>query len=193
VVFRRPPTDSNAGLPAVPRSLTSALSALSALAAAPGKHAHKFVLHKDTTKLPASLSHPSTVGVHHVASSGGVITRTFIGLIVVVALIYGVYWLLKKYNGSKGGRSDGRMDIVATTALGPNRALHLVRVGDELVLVGSAENSVTPVRIYNTEESADLRAQLEGDKEPAPLRPASGFGKGFSGFVTELRARTIRP
>jgi flagellar protein FliO/FliZ len=152
--------------------------------------AHKFVLHQDTTKLPASLSHPSSVGATHVASSSGVMTRTFVGLIVVVALIYGVYWLMKKYNGSKGGRSDGRMNILATTALAPNRALHLVQVGDELVLVGSAEHSVTPVRVYSPDESAALRANLEG--EPAPLRPASGFGGGFSGFLTELRARTVR-
>jgi flagellar protein FliO/FliZ len=190
-VFGRLPTDSGAGLRAFPRTPTAALTLL---AAAPGKaaakHAHKFVLHKDTTKLPASLSNPKTAAAHHVSASSGVITRTFIGLIVVVALIYGIYWLLKKYNGSKGGRSDGRMDIVATTALAPNRALHLVRVGDELVLVGSAENSITPVRVYSAEESAALSARLEG--EPAPLRPASGFGGGFAGFMTELRARTVR-
>ena len=29
--------------------------------------------------------------------------RTGIGLVVVVALIYGVYWLLKRYAGSKNG------------------------------------------------------------------------------------------
>ena len=31
--------------------------------------------------------------------------------------------------------------VVATTALAPNRALHLVRVGDELILVGTAEQT----------------------------------------------------
>jgi flagellar protein FliO/FliZ len=194
VLSGRPPTDSRSGLPSFPRTSTAALT----LAAAPGKHAaagaakhvHKFVLHKDTTKLPASLSHPASVGASHVAASSGVLTRTFIGLIVVVALIYGVYWLLKKYNGAKNGKSDGRMDIVATTALAPNRALHLIRVGEELVLVGSAESSITPIRVYSAEESAALRADFEG--EPAPLRPVSGFGGGFTGFVTELRARTVR-
>jgi flagellar biosynthetic protein FliO len=148
------------------------------------------VIHRDTTPLPASISHPSSVGAQHVAASSDAFLRTGIGLVVVVALIYGVYWLLKRYSGSKSGRSDGRMAIVATTALAPNRALHLVSVGDELVLVGSAEQGVTPVRVYTEEEAEILRARLDG--EPPPLRPANGFGGGFSGFVTELRAKTVR-
>jgi flagellar protein FliO/FliZ len=165
------------------------------LLAAPKAHAaaktHAVVIHRDTTPLPAAVSHPASVGTHHVAASSGVFLRTGIGLVVVVALIYGIYWLLKRYAGSKGGgRSDGRMQVIATTALAPNRALHLVSVGDELVLVGSAEHAVTPIRIYSDDEAGEIRARLEGG--PAPLRPASGFGGGFSGFVTELRARTVR-
>ena len=109
---------------------------------------------------------------------------------VVVALIYGVYWLLKRYSGSKNGRSDGRMQVIATTALGPNRSLHLVTVGDGLVLVGASEQSVTPVRVYTDDEALLLRARLEG--EPPPLRPSNGFGGGFGGFMTELRSKTVR-
>ena len=85
----------------------------STLASAPGKHAaagaakhaHKFVLHRDTTPLPAAISHPSSVGAKHVASSSGTFVRTGIGLLIVVSLIYGVYWLLKRYNGSKNGQA----------------------------------------------------------------------------------------
>jgi flagellar biosynthetic protein FliO len=148
------------------------------------------VIKRDTTPLPAAVSHPSSVGAGHVASSSGVFARTGIGLVVVVALIYGIYWLLKRYAGSKNARSDGKMQVLATTALAPNRALHLVSVGDQLVLVGTAEQSVTPVRVYDEEESEILRASLDG--EPPPLRPSNGFGGGFGGFVTELRSRTVR-
>lgn len=160
--------------------------------AAPHTHAKTkaVVIHRDTTPLPASLSHPSSVGAHHVASSSGVFLRTGIGLVVVVALIYGVYWLLKKYAGSKTGRSDGQMVVLATTALAPNKSLHLVSVGDELVLVGAADHGVTPIRVYDMDEAEVLRARLGG--EPAPLRPSNGFGGGWSGFLTELRARTVR-
>ncbi len=163
------------------------------LLAAPNAHEKtQTVLHQDTTPLPASLSHPATVGAQHVASSSGVLMRTGIGLVVVVVLIYGIYWLLKKYAGSKSGvgRGDGRMVVIATTALAPNRSLHLVSVGDELVLVGAAEQGVTPIRVYSEDEAELLRARLDG--EPAPLRPSSGYGAGWTGFVTELRSRTVR-
>jgi len=182
VVLGPPPTTGSGAKPLPTRVLL----------AAPTKDdsTHVVVIHRDTTALPASISHPGSVGSHHVAASSGVFMRTGIGLVVVVALIYGVYWLLKKYAGSKTGRSDGRMVVLATTSLAPNRALHLVSVGDELVLVGSAEQSVMPIRVYDEDEAEVLRARLDG--EPPPLRPANGFGGGFSGFVTELRARTVR-
>jgi flagellar protein FliO/FliZ len=174
-------------MPLLPRALTSAFTLL----VAPGVR-ETVTIPRDNTKLPAAISNPSSVGAHHVASSSGAFMRTGIGLVVVVALIYGVYWLLKKYAASKSGtgRSDGRMVVIATTALAPNRALHLVSVGDELVLVGTAEQGVTPVRVYGEEEAEILRARLEG--EPPPLRPSSGYGGGFGGFVTELRAKTVR-
>ena len=46
--------------------------------------------------------------------------------------------------------------MVATTQLAANRSLHLLRVGDELILVGAAEHGVTPLRVYNAGEAAAL-------------------------------------
>ena len=181
----RPPTSSGSGLPPHPHALKVVVHK-----SASGAKTTSFTLHRDTTPLPAAVSHPSSVGAKHVASSTGTFLRTGIGLLLVIALIYGVYWLLKRYNGSKTGRSDGQMIVIATTALAPNRSLHLVSVGDELVLVGTSEQGVTPVRVYSEDEAAELRARLAG--EPPPLRPASGFGGGFNGFVTEMRAKTVR-
>jgi flagellar protein FliO/FliZ len=113
----------------------------------------------------------------------------------VIAVIYGVYWLLKTYSKSKksGTEGDGKMDIVATTVLGPNRSMHLVRVGDELVLVGAAEQGVTPIRIYSAEEASQLGPQFE---EPTDLRAVGGdAGKGgptIARLIDDLRRRTAR-
>lgn len=77
---------------------------------------------------------------------GGSVARAVFGLVVVLAAIYGVHWLLKKWGQSRlqgvAGRS-GVIDVVATTPLAQGRALHLVRVGGELVLVGATEQSIT--------------------------------------------------
>src|SRR5437867_1918554 len=73
-------------------------------------------------------------------ASGGSLVKTFLALGVVVAVIYGLYWILKQVKKSREERSHGTgLHIEATVALGPNRSLHLVRAGRELVLVGVAE------------------------------------------------------
>lgn len=91
-------------------------------------------------------------------SSGGgsgALVRALFGLVVVLALIYGVHWLLKRWGQSRTQGVAGRtgiIDVVATTTLAQGRSLHLVRVGPELVLVGATENSIT--RIGEVDASA---------------------------------------
>ena len=153
--------------------------------------------HRDHTLLPAQLRSPSTPAAAHVTGAGSTLARTIVGLAIVLAVVFAIYWLLKTFAKGKsaGGKGDGRMEIVATTPLAANRALHLVRVGDGLILVGSSEGGVTRVRAYSSEESDLLQAQLDGDDDriwPVAAAPGSGFGSFKSGFVAELRRRTAR-
>jgi hypothetical protein len=73
--------------------------------------------------------------------------------------------------------------------------LHLVRVGSDLVLVGAAEKTVTPIRTYSEHEArragliADGEAPLLEAGEPVPARSA---GSSSTGLVDLLRARTVR-
>ena len=114
------------------------------------------------------------------SASGGLV-RTFIGLAVVVAVIYGVAWMLKTARRSKEERTSGMgMRSEAVVALGPNRSLHLVRTGRDLVLLGVAEHGVTPIRTY-TEDEAREQGLLAEDAPEAPSR-----------FLDELRRRTRR-
>jgi flagellar protein FliO/FliZ len=141
---------------------------------------------EDTTPLPESVT-GGDPGVTEAASSGsGAIARLVVGLAIVLAVVYGVYWLLKKVYGSRSGviRAEGSLDIVASLPLGQTRGLHLVKVGDELVLVGVGENGVTPVRAWSPDEARRLQATLQTD---APLRGGAG-----TGVVDELRRRTLR-
>src|SRR5207237_10725038 len=104
--------------------------------------------------VPASIRNARTQAP--VAASGGgtgAFVRMIVGLAVVLAVIYGIYWLLKTYGKSKKSvQSDGPIDVVATTQLAPDRSVHLVKLGDELLLLGSAENAITPLRVYRPEQ-----------------------------------------
>ena len=154
---------------------------------------------RDRTPLPKDLSSGGTSAVSHSSSSGAFIRMLF-GLAIVIGVVFALYWVLKKVgnrNSGSGIRDDGKMTIVASTQLAPTRSLHLVRVGDELVLVGSAEQGVTPIRVYTADEARRLGVDPDALLEaPAPAafrsngsRPGGSFGVNL---MEELRRRTVR-
>jgi flagellar protein FliO/FliZ len=121
-------------------------------------------------------------------SGGGSLVRTFVGLAIVLAVIYGVAWVLKQVKRSKEERGQGTsLETAAVVALGPNRSLHLVRAGRELVLVGVAEHGVTPIRTYTEEEALELG--LIGEDDDLDDDPPRA---GAVRWLDRLRDRTVR-
>ncbi|MBS1891170.1 MAG: FliO/MopB family protein [Actinobacteria bacterium] len=107
------------------------------------------------------------------AAGGGSIAKTIVGLAIVLAVIFGLRWVMKHYKAGKDKKAAGTgLASMATLPLGSNRSLHVVRAGREVLVVGSGEHGVTPVRSYSEEEARSL-GLLEVDEEPAPLRMES--------------------
>jgi flagellar protein FliO/FliZ len=138
------------------------------------------------------------------AAGGGSLARTFIGLAVVLAVIYGLYWVLRQIKSSREERASGSgLRTEAVVPLGPNRSLHLVRAGRELVLVGVAEQGVVPIRTY-TEAEAEAAGLLTAggtdDDDVAgtaqPALPAATAAKQLTErtgqLLQNLRAMTVR-
>ena len=154
------------------------------------------------------LNLPSTdagSAAHVSGGGGGSLVRTFVGLAVVVAVIYGLYWILKQVKAGREERTVGQgLETQATVALGPNRSLHLVRAGNELVLVGVADHGVTPIRTYTEEEARAAGLVPEdaddGDvpQDPTDAPGAPGGGKGGLRKMTigealdRIRQATVR-
>jgi flagellar protein FliO/FliZ len=129
------------------------------------------------------------------ASGSSSLVRTFVGLAVVIGVIYGLYWVLKQVKSSREERSSGTgLSSQAVVPLGPNRSLHLVRAGRELVLLGVAEHGVTPIRRY-TEEEAHAIGLLTYD-EPAAEATIAVDGKPqpmtIGQALEKLREWTVR-
>src|SRR5215208_2071647 len=120
-------------------------------------------------KTPVNLSDEPSGAKVPGGSAGGSLVRTFVGLAIVIAVIYGLYWVLKQVKASKEDKVSGSgLAAIATLPLGPSRSLQLVRAGRELVLVGVSEHGVTPVRTYS-EDEAEAVGLLDGeldDSEP---------------------------
>ena len=141
------------------------------------------------------LSLPADGGAKKVttASGSGSLVRTFVGLAIVLAVIYGVAWVLKQVKRSKEERGQGTsLETTAVLALGPNRSLHLVRAGRELVLVGVAEHGVTPIRTYTEDEALDLGLIGEDDAELDGAPHATTSRAGAVRWLDRLKDRTVR-
>lgn len=143
--------------------------------------------------LPLQSSHSAGAP----GTGGGSLVRTFVGLAIVLAVIYGVYWVLKQVKKSREERASGTgLSSIATLPLGPNRSVHLVRSGREYVLVGAAEHGVTPLRTYSEEEAQQVGLVPDPDElpaleAPAPARPQRG-GMVLRDILDEMRRRTVR-
>jgi flagellar protein FliO/FliZ len=129
------------------------------------------------------------------SGGGGGLVRTFVGLAIVLAVIYGLYWVLKQVKASRESAASGQgLESVATIPLGPNRALHLVRAGRELVLLGVAEQTVVPIRSYREDEARALGLLDTADEtfaSDAPTAPPSAAAT-LRDLIARLQQKTVR-
>src|SRR5918992_2553439 len=111
----------------------------------------------DGERTPLNLSQQDSAPAQTAGATGGGLVRTIVGLAVVIGVIYGLHWGLKQVKTAREERASGSgLAPIATLPLGPNRSLHLVRAGHEVVLVGVGEGGVTPVRTYTEAEARAL-------------------------------------
>ena len=145
----------------------------------------------------------------------GVDTWDFVRMLLVLALvvgvIYGVFWLLRRGGRLKTPQNE-MIRVLGSRSLAGNRALHLVEVGRSVYLVGSAENGVNLVAEVKDQETLDairVQAAEEGGKTRrtfaatlarvfgpakapgAAQGRATGLGEG-SDFVRRQRERLRR-
>jgi flagellar protein FliO/FliZ len=127
-------------------------------------------------------------------SAGGGIVRTIIGLAVVIGVIYGLTWVLKLVKSSREDKAAGEgLAPLATLPLGGNRSVQLIRVGQEIVLVGIGEAGVTPLRTYSIAEARGLGLPVDDTRATAEAAFAQSRPDGTPAqrLLGELRKRTV--
>ncbi|MGN6869973.1 MAG: FliO/MopB family protein [Solirubrobacteraceae bacterium] len=137
---------------------------------------------------PLNLTHSATT---HAASSGGgaSIVRTIVGLFIVIAVIYGIAWIVKQAKKSKVRPTGHGLSQVANLPLGGGRSVAVVRAGREILVVGVAENGVTPIRSYSEAEAIALGIEVppEESRNTDPV-----VEKPFGRAIDNLRRITAR-
>ncbi|RAU40736.1 flagellar biosynthetic protein FliO [Pseudomonas sp. RIT412] len=79
---------------------------------------------------------------------GGQLLQLVLGLGLVVALIFGLAWLLRRVQAA-GPAGNQVIELVGSRALGPRDRLVLVQVGNEQVLLGVSPGSITALHVMN--------------------------------------------
>ncbi len=138
---------------------------------------------------PLHLTGAGTTVAHAASAAGGAsIVRTIAGLFIVIAVIYGVAWILKQAKKSKNRATGHGLSQVASLPLGSGRSVTVVRAGREVIVVGVSENGVTPIRTYSEEQARALGIDVPPEEPdgPAPSEPPVGRA------LNALRRMTVR-
>jgi len=103
----------------------------------------------------------------------GYLVETFFTLVVVCAIAYGVLYGARKLGV---GRATGSIKLVGQLPLDARRAVYLVRIGEQVIVVGASENGLTKL--------AEMPASaVPVEAEPKTLRFADVLAR-----VTQSRA-----
>ena len=99
------------------------------------------------------------------------VLQVILTLAVVAAAIYGLVFLLKKMS-SRGARvsQDPFLKVLATAPVGANRGVHVVSLGSQAWLVGTAEHGVSLIGEITDKETLD--AMLLEDSRKSAESPA---------------------
>jgi flagellar protein FliO/FliZ len=133
---------------------------------------------------PLNLTTTTGSTAHSTSSTGGAsIVRTIVGLAIVIAVIWGLAWILKQVKTGRDPHvSSSGLASVAALTLGSGRTVHLVRAGNDYVLLGATEHGVAPIHRYTEEEAREAGLFLEeGDSRPERSKLVSVASQLISG------------
>ena len=102
------------------------------------------------------------------ASWGGVL-QYLLSFVLVVGLLVGLLWALKRLQGSQAfARREQRLRVVETTALGARLKIALIRCDGRELLVGITPAQITPLGSWR---AADADAPAPARSAPATFPP----------------------
>jgi flagellar protein FliO/FliZ len=148
-------------------------AALAILAAAP------FLAHAaDMNAVNHAAQIASGVGAGTAVPSLGVgaVLQTLLGLVIVIAFVFGCAWLARKF-GLQGSKRTGLVKVVGGASLGNKERVAVVEIGDTWLVVGAGPGNV---RLLHTMPAGSADASGEGLAIPASPQTLQGtFGQRF--------------
>jgi len=83
----------------------------------------------------------------------GAIVKMLAALALVLAVLVGLYWLLRRFlPGQAPGASGGAMRLIGRLPLGPKKGVALVEVAGRVLVLGLGEQNVTLLATIDDQE-----------------------------------------
>ncbi|NML32045.1 flagellar biosynthetic protein FliO [Paraburkholderia sp. G-4-1-8] len=112
----------------------------------------------------------------------GAVLQTFVGLAVVIALVFGCAWLARRF-GLQSGQRGGLVRTIGGASLGGKERVAVVEIGDTWLVLGAAPGNV---RLLHTMPAGSVATDATAATDPlaASNPPAVGqlpgtFGQRF--------------
>jgi flagellar biosynthetic protein FliO len=113
----------------------------------------------------------ATVAASTSPSTGSWVGTLTFSLLIVIGLAYAGIWGFKQFtlhsNNAALNFGSKQLSVQETQILGPNQKLHLVRMGQEILLIGATDHAITCLARYD----ADLMAEGFDEHLQVALRP----------------------
>lgn len=109
--------------------------------------------------------------------------------VVLLALVLGIaWWMLRNAVRTRGAKlsSARRMRVMDRLELEPRRTLHLVKVGESVLLVGTTEQGMSVLKEIPASEVQAMEEELRTREAPSTLREWITQFRGASGKQTDV-------
>lgn len=91
----------------------------------------------------------------------GTIVSLGLGLVAVVAVIYGCAWIIRRMNGMTG-MNNNAIKVVSVMAIGARERIALIEVGGQQILLGITPSAIRTLHVFD-EPVVDASAAGSGD------------------------------
>lgn len=95
-------------------------------------------------------------------------------LLLVLAAVFVLAWVLKRF-GAAGGRVDKSIQVLASTRLSGREKLMLVRVANQLLVLGVAPGNLRTLHTFPADAELNVADETSDAGAPAAGAPAVGF------------------
>lgn len=105
--------------------------------------------------------------------------RLALVIVVIAVSIAGLRWWARRTSGPRSG--TGFLRVVDTLAVGNGRTIHLVALGDRVIVVGATQQNIAYLNELTAEETLRVMAAAERPADEALSEMAAGLVAAFRG------------